>query len=330
VFSGATTQSFDLYLNGYEGKATVIVTATDTLEGLAGKISTALWQPGGGGLLGQSGIIDPDEPPQLVRVNEVGTARGTLSIAVPLPGAELVIAGNDDMVDAMDFTVNIAGRAPTYSVAAVDATTGESIGSVETGTNQANGLIPGVTIYFDNSMNMTLDPEPPVGGTGTNGQWPYNAPDETPALSITAYDTADEFYIHVAPNPLVMQIGARTGQTLSMVIPDTGAEALGVLGLNVSTQELASAAIGTVDTALQRASMAQSRAGAYQNRLESTINELDVAAENTLAAESRIRDLDYASEIIALTRARVLTQSSMYALAQANLQARAVLSLLAA
>jgi flagellin len=109
---------------------------------------------------------------------------------------------------------------------------------------------------------------------------------------------------------------------------DVRPEALGLSGLNVTTSELAGAAIGTVDDALGQVSEFRSGLGARQNELTSTINSLAVAAENTIAAESRIRDLDYAEEITNLVRANLLQQAALGALAQANLTSESVLKLL--
>ncbi len=327
VFSGASSRSLDLYFAGREGMTTVQLNSTDTLADAAGKLSVALWSPEGSGLVEDGQIVSEFAPPDLVKVNAVGSARGTLSIAAPLPGYELVVAGDDDLLDALGLDVTAAAVRPTYSISATNAVTGAAAGSVVTDTGSASGLIPGVTLYFDETMNLTLDPEPNKAAN-SNTDFPYLTPDETPAISVSSGTDADSVYLHVAPNPLRLQVGANTGQTLDIALPAVTAEALGIEGLNVATQERASAAIGTVDEALARIGTAQSRVGAYQNRLESSVAQLEVAAENTLAAESRIRDLDYAREIVNLTRAQLLATTAAYALTQANLSATAVLELL--
>jgi flagellin len=104
--------------------------------------------------------------------------------------------------------------------------------------------------------------------------------------------------------------------------------ALGIAGLNVSTQASASSAITLVQDAISTASDFRSNLGAQQNGLESKVNYLEIAAENTMAAESRIRDLDYAEGVVKLLQATTQAQASMFALAQANLQSKAVLGLL--
>ena len=96
----------------------------------------------------------------------------------------------------------------------------------------------------------------------------------------------------------------------------------------VVTSELAQEAISIVDVAINRVSNQRSRLGAIQNRLESTIRNLDVAAENLTASESRIRDVDVAMATMQMTRNSILLQAGTAALAQANALPQAVLQLL--
>ena len=91
---------------------------------------------------------------------------------------------------------------------------------------------------------------------------------------------------------------------------------------------LAQEAISIVDVAMDRVSTQRSRLGAIQNRLESTIRNLDVAAENLTASESRIRDVDVALETMIMTRNQILLQAGVAALAQANQLPQVVMQLL--
>ena len=104
--------------------------------------------------------------------------------------------------------------------------------------------------------------------------------------------------------------------------------ALGIDGINVSTQAAASYSTSQAQGAIERTSDIRGTLGAQQNRLESQVNYLETAAENTMAAESRIRDLDYAQGVVNMLQASAQSQAAMYALAQANLQSEAVLGLL--
>jgi len=102
-------------------------------------------------------------------------------------------------------------------------------------------------------------------------------------------------------------------------------------GLGVGSLDLTSAgtaAIDAIDKAIKGVSTARATLGAYQNRFEHTINNLNVAVENLSASESRIRDTDMAQEMVSFTRSQILTQAGTSMLAQANQAPQNVLSLL--
>lgn len=149
------------------------------------------------------------------------------------------------------------------------------------------------------------------------------------------------------------QIGANTGQSMSLQINDVRSAALGITGnagqagftkentvtngtndvkaeaaLNISTREDASKAIAVLDKATQSVSSERAKLGAVQNRLEHTINNLGTASENLTAAESRIRDVDMAKEMMEQTKNNILAQAAQAMLAQANQQPQGVLQLL--
>ena len=105
-------------------------------------------------------------------------------------------------------------------------------------------------------------------------------------------------------------------------------EAVAPKGIDVSSQDAASQAIKTIDDAIGLVSAERSMLGAVQNRLEHTIANLGTSAENLQAAESRIRDLDMAEEIMAFTKNNILQQAATAMLAQANMAPQSVLQLL--
>jgi flagellin len=131
-----------------------------------------------------------------------------------------------------------------------------------------------------------------------------------------------------AQGAVSLQIGANRGQSMSFSINDMRATSLGVNSLDVSTASGASMAIDDIDSAIKKISDQRSSLGAYQNRLEHTINNLSVSSENLTAAESRIRDVDMAREMMRFTKDQILLQSSNAMLAQANQLPQNVLSLL--
>jgi flagellin len=129
---------------------------------------------------------------------------------------------------------------------------------------------------------------------------------------------------------LTFQIGANgvEDQRVTLGIENMSTTALGIQGVDVSTQKDANAAISTIDDGLKRVSSQRAKLGALQNRLEHTVNSLNTANENLSAAESQIRDTDMASEMIKYTKSNILQQASQSMLAQANQQPQGVLQLL--
>ncbi len=125
-----------------------------------------------------------------------------------------------------------------------------------------------------------------------------------------------------------LQIGANEGQVLETEIPAVTLQNMGIEDIDVSTPAGADKAIDRIDGAIQYVSKVRSKLGAYQNRLESTVNSLDVTSENMTAAYSRIMDVDMAEEMTEYTTNQVLTQAGTSMLAQANERPSQVLQLL--
>ncbi|WP_248549018.1 flagellin [Paenibacillus odorifer] len=146
--------------------------------------------------------------------------------------------------------------------------------------------------------------------------------------SMTFVFGKDEAATSDLANSIMTQIGANAGQTAFISVGDMRAEALGVKSINISSKFGAATAIETVQNAMQKVSSQRSSLGAMQNRLEHTINNLGAASENLSAAESRIRDVDMAKEMMQQTKNNILAQASQAMLAQANQQPQGVLQLL--
>ena len=98
--------------------------------------------------------------------------------------------------------------------------------------------------------------------------------------------------------------------------------------MTLQTPDEANRAIGTLDEAIKQINKQRADLGAYQNRLEKTVQGLDTSAENLQSAESRIRDTDMAKEMVDFTKNQVLSQAGTAMLAQANQSSQNVLSLL--
>jgi len=129
---------------------------------------------------------------------------------------------------------------------------------------------------------------------------------------------------------LTLQIGdtADSFNKMNVSVANMSAKGLGLNDLEITKEPLASSAIDTIKNAINTVSSTRAGMGALQNRLEHTINNLDVAAENLSAANSRIRDTDMAKEMMNYTKMNVLVQSAQAMLAQANQQPQSVLQLL--
>ena len=127
-----------------------------------------------------------------------------------------------------------------------------------------------------------------------------------------------------------LQVGANSGQTITFTIEDMGTAALGVDAgaIDITARTGAASAITAIDAAISQVSVERAKLGAIQNRLEHTINNLGTSSENLTAAESRIRDVDMAKEMMEFTKNNILTQASQAMLAQANQQPQGVLQLL--
>ena len=131
------------------------------------------------------------------------------------------------------------------------------------------------------------------------------------------------------------QIGANMDQNERVFIGTMTAESLGLQGvqgatgsISISTPEQANLTVGVLDSALRVVSKQRADLGAYQNRFEMASVGIASAAENLQAAESRIRDVDMASEMVDYVKNQILVQSGTAMLAQANAQPQAVLQLL--
>lgn len=135
-------------------------------------------------------------------------------------------------------------------------------------------------------------------------------------------------YMFSDATTVTFQVGANSGEAITQSFTSVDATTLGVDGVDLSTQTGADTAITTIDAAIETVSDQRSTLGAKQNRLEHTIANLDNANENLTAAESRIRDVDMASEMMKFSTSNILQQAAQSMLAQANQQPSQVLQLL--
>lgn len=131
------------------------------------------------------------------------------------------------------------------------------------------------------------------------------------------------------------QVGANADQNIRAYIGTMTSSALGLKGIqgednqiSISSPDEANVTIAILDEALKNVNKQRADLGAYQNRMEMAQKGINVAAENTQAAESRIRDADMATEMVEYTKQQVLSQASVAMLSQANTNNQNVLALL--
>lgn len=177
--------------------------------------------------------------------------------------------------------------------------------AVPDGVNQIVAENGFVTIKGSDGFELKLDLNDAPNGTVTN-------------LKVEVSDVG----------PMRLQVGANEGQILAVEIPPVSLRNMGIERIDVSTQAGAQDALGRMDGAIGFVSRVRGKLGAYQNRLESTVNSLDVSEESMTAAYSRLMDVDMAEEMTQYTTNQILTQAGTSMLAQANERPSQVLQLL--
>lgn len=239
---------------------------------------------------------------------------------------------------------NVSGTAATATL--YDAKTGEKLGSATNADVSASGsdlVVGGITIAagsissagsFSFDVQVTADVQiKDAGGvdvvnktglTTTNGKieadgWVIGADSDIADGTTTATISNKAINFH---------IGANQDQTTKLDISEMTTTSLNIKGIDVRTQAGAEAAITAVNDAIETVSAERSKLGAVQNRLEHTIANLGTSSENLTAAESRVRDVDMAKEMMNFQKNNILSQAAQAMLAQANQQPQGVLQLL--
>jgi flagellin len=235
------------------------------------------------------------------------------------------------------------GQNINLSINAMDA---ESLGvasdaeiTTDIGTTSATSAASG-SIVFELDDGSTVSGSISSGDTASsgitstlNGLSGVNVANSSGALTITANsgstieitDASDQGTLDF----LQLEVGDTAGASSSASFSGgTTTDAVAAAGIDVSTQSNANDAIETLDTAIADVSAERSKLGAYQNRLDHTINNLNTAQENLTAAESRISDVDMAKEMMSFTKNQILSQAGTAMMAQANQLPQGVLQLL--
>ncbi len=218
---------------------------------------------------------------------------------------------------------NLLGlSASKVSTTGFDAKAGISTGFNTTATISITGNR--VTVTDRNNFEMIVEIEP-----GTVGDVFDDYAIDDPDVGIATAGTDETVSISVLDaGPMDLQIGANEGQIMSVRIPKVNSATLGIDKVNIGTADGAQEAISTLDDAINLVSSIRSKLGAYQNRLEHSISNLDTTSENMTESLSRISDVDMAEEMANYTQKNVLAQAGTAMLAQANQRPQTILTLL--
>ena len=270
---------------------------------------------------------------------EVSKEGETLKIVAKEAGAKTAVA-------ITAATVNGTGATPT-ATAGADAT--ENYVAFTSADEMKAAINKGLTIYKGDNTTLAADTDftYEIKGSKITAEEAYKLMnDELTAASSIGADTkakvvndgAGEFTITEGTTTTAeklsfsLHVGADADMTnkIKVDVDSMSAAALGIKGINVSdtTGKAATYAVDAIADALQKVSSQRSSLGAVQNRLEHTIANLDNVVENTTSAESRIRDVDMAEEMVEYSKNNILAQAGQSMLAQANQATQGVLSLL--
>ncbi|MDD3146927.1 MAG: flagellin, partial [Candidatus Riflebacteria bacterium] len=233
----------------------------------------------------------------------------TVSIAAYTTEADREVA---DMVEIEAFEATVNSQLDVADVnARMDAVNGSlAFTSTRLGQENVSGADP-----IQSRITLLVNEQDALDKFGlTNG---------------TAKGSGDtNFKLHVVDNKPQFQIGADAGQSMQISMGDMSSKALGIDKLDMTSVEGAQTALSKLNKALDTVSAERSKLGAFQNRLEYSISNLQNTSSNLTSAESRIRDADIAMEMIEFTRNQIVSQSGTAMLAQANMVPQSVLSLL--
>ncbi|WP_027717725.1 flagellin [Desulfovirgula thermocuniculi] len=295
--------------------------------------------------------------------NKVNTIDATDSFTLTINGVAINILGSDTFAVIRDKINQLAGKTGVTATISTTGGLGIKLESVEKGSSQVitvagtDELLKGLGLQAAGTGAGSVSTNTEVmsdAGTDAVATLLNQAPGST-EINLTATGNVlsysvtglkitlegvtkegqptdsnpDTATIIISPGgQLLFHIGANINQSVSLAIDKMDAESLGVQNVDLTTQAGANNALATIDLAIAQVSSVRGNLGALQNRLEHTISNLDVAKENITAAESRIRDVDMAKEMMEFTKLSILQQAATAMLAQANQQPQLVLQLL--
>ncbi len=313
--SGSDTvgASGTLNINGSE----ISISETDTYEEVFEKIRNACDEMNIDAFVGSDGGGSADTAGYTVTDASAGGELVLMSTAYGSDQTITLYCDDEDLRSAL----NISEDGATAAGVDAQASIGDE-GFRKTATVEADGNI--VTVSDSNGFEMKFEVEPGTAGTDFTDA----TADGGTAASASGGTPADVNITVLTAGPMDLQIGANEDQTMEVRIPCVNSTTLGTNVLNVCTQEGAENAITLCDKAVTQVTSIRAKLGAYENRLDHAISNLDVSSENITEALSRIEDVDMASEMTTYTEKNVLAQAGTSMLSQANQRPQTVLSLL--
>lgn len=247
-------------------------------------------------------------------------------------GLRINKAGDD--AAGLAISEKMRGQIRGLDMASKNAQDGISlIQTAEGGLNEVHSILQRMrelAVQSSNDTNVVAD------RTALNDEFTQLTKELTRIKDKSTFNTQDLFKGGAgtanSSGKLVLQVGANQDDTIELELTTSGVDLTGIVSsataASIGSQASAAAAITTINELIETVSSGRSYLGAMQNRLEHTITNLDNASENLTAAESRIRDVDMAKEMMEQTKNSILAQASQAMLAQANQQPQSVLQLL--
>jgi len=314
---GENGETFSIY-NAYGDKADVYIDGGDSLNDVVDKIRDAITsgvEDGGLGISTGSSALDQNIVSFVTESTpgSIESQQGSIVIRSALSGANgrIFVSGSEQLKTALGLSEVQNATENELDVTVKDSLSGTVVGTDTVSDNIVHNIVDGVEIEIDQSYDLQASYDDKSKNFVFKSE--YGSKIET---------------MKIVNNSTDFQIGANQGQTLNVNIMQSDAHSLKVDRVQVTDADEAKEAITQVDKAIEMVSSERAKIGAWVNRLEHTMANLDVQSENQTAAESRIRDLNIAQETTAMSKAQILSQASTSMLAQANQQSQGLMSLL--
>lgn len=239
-----------------------------------------------------------------------------------------IYCDNPDLCTMLGLTIRGA-RATGYDAKATLTLNSSNPGSLYTNTATVSVSGNKITVSDRNNFKMVFEAQPgTVGSVYQDTAITSSVNDPVASVEPTTGAGVSITVSVLDAGPMDLQIGANEGQLMAIRIPRVTPETLGIDKVNIGTADGAQEAITLLDIAINTVSAIRSKLGAYQNRLEHSITNLNVSQENMTESLSRIEDADMAQEMATYTQRSVLAQAGTAMLAQANQRPQTILSLL--